>query len=80
VSGVDPDGVVTREGLGAYAPDYASLFDAVRRFMADPKARRAAGARARRYALTHHAPGIVLGMLERVLDEVIAGVRSRRGR
>jgi len=80
VSGVNPDDLVTREGLGAYAPDYASLLEAVLRLMADPQERRAAGGRARRYAETRHAPEVVLGILTPVLDDLIAGVRQRRRR
>jgi len=79
VSAVNPDDLVTREELGAHAPDYASLLKAVSRLMADPQARRSAGAHARRYAQKHHAPDVVLGILERVLEGVIADVRCRRG-
>jgi glycosyltransferase involved in cell wall biosynthesis len=76
VSGVNPDGLVTREGLGGYATDYPALVESVRSLMADPEARRAAGARARRYAERHHAPGVVLDQLEDELERVLA----RRGR
>ncbi len=80
VSGVDPDGLVTREGLGAHAPDPASLSAAVRTLMEDPGARREAGARARAYAARHHAPDVVLEVLTGVLDRVIADVRRKRAR
>ncbi len=80
VSCVNPDGLVTRAGLGAFAGDYATLVDSVRGWMADPAARRAAGARARNYAEAHHAPQVVLDVLSGVLDRVIAQVRHVRGR
>jgi glycosyltransferase involved in cell wall biosynthesis len=76
VSGVNPDGLVTRVGVGAYAPDYESLLESVRRLMSDPEARGAAGARARRYAETHHAPDVVLDVLTRALEDA----RPRRSR
>jgi glycosyltransferase involved in cell wall biosynthesis len=79
VSGVDPDGLVTREGIGRFAPDYETLLASVHDFMASPESRREAGARARRYAETHHAPAVVLDTLERVLDPIIARIRRRRG-
>lgn len=72
VSGVNPDSLVTREGLGAYAPDYETLLRSVRGFMADPDSRREAGARARRYAERHHAPEVVLDQLEGELERVLA--------
>lgn len=80
VAGVNPDEIVTREGLGGYAPDYASLREQVGRLMDDPAARRAAGANARRYARARHAPGVVLEILERELDRVCDRAGSRRGR
>jgi hypothetical protein len=48
--------------------------------MADPAARRAAGARARAYVQGRHAPDLVLDRLAGVADRVIAGVRERRTR
>lgn len=71
VSGVDPDGLVTREGIGRFAPDYETLASAVRSYMTDPESRRSAGAKARAYARRVHAPGIVLGTLEGILDPLI---------
>ncbi|OGF16965.1 MAG: hypothetical protein A2W00_11045 [Candidatus Eisenbacteria bacterium RBG_16_71_46] len=79
VSAVDPDGLVEREGVGEVATDPAALVASVRRLMADPALRRAAGARARRHAEARHAPGVVLDVLCRVLDRVIDSVRRRRG-
>jgi glycosyltransferase involved in cell wall biosynthesis len=78
VSSVDPDGVVAREGLGAVATDYPTLVAEVRRMLADPEARRAAGARARAHAIGRHAPDVVCDRLAAVLDRVVAGVRQRR--
>ena len=79
VSSVDPDSVVTREGLGAVVTDYDSLVSAVRRLLADPEERRQAGTRARAYVARRHAPGAVLDQLSAVLDRVIAQTRARRG-
>ena len=80
VSGVNPDDLVTREGLGAYAPDYESLLEAVRRLMADPGARASAGERARRYAESRHGAEAVFGILTPALDDMIAGARRRKER
>jgi glycosyltransferase involved in cell wall biosynthesis len=80
VSGVNPDDLVTREGLGAYAPDYDALLAAVRRLMADPGARASAGERARRYAESRHGAEAVFGILTPALDGVIATARRRKGR
>jgi glycosyltransferase involved in cell wall biosynthesis len=79
VSAVDPDGLIARHGLGGVAQDVTGLVEMVSRMMDDPVARRAAGARARAYSREHHAPDVVLGILEQVLDEQIARVRRRRG-
>jgi glycosyltransferase involved in cell wall biosynthesis len=78
VSGVDPDGLVMREGIGAFAPDYATLVASVSRYMSDPGARREAGARARRYAEANHAPDLVLDAVAGALDPLIVAARSRR--
>jgi glycosyltransferase involved in cell wall biosynthesis len=80
VSAVDPDGVVTRERLGGVASGPEPLVAAVETLMADPDARRAAGARARAWVTAHHAPENVLGRLEAVLDPIIARRRARAGR
>ncbi len=80
VSCVDPDGLVTREGIGRFAPDYPALMKAVSGYMSDPESRRAAGRLARRYAERVHAPAAVLGLLEQVIDPLIETVRSRRAR
>jgi glycosyltransferase involved in cell wall biosynthesis len=80
VSGVDPDGLITRERIGRFAPDYATLLEAVSTYMGDPARRREDGARARRYAERVHAPAAVLGMLKQVIDPMIETARVRRGR
>jgi glycosyltransferase involved in cell wall biosynthesis len=79
VSGVDPDGLVTRERIGVHAIDHAGFVAAVGAYLSDPTERRAAGARARRYAETHHAPDLVLDVIAGALDHVIERVRQRRG-
>ena len=79
VSAVDPDGLITRQGLGAVAADLETLVRSVARLMEDAEARRAAGSRARAYAKEHHAPDVVLGILTDVLDQQIERVRRARG-
>ncbi|MBK7366710.1 MAG: glycosyltransferase family 4 protein [Candidatus Eisenbacteria bacterium] len=66
VTCVDPDGIVARERLGIVAADISDLVSAVESAMADPGERRAAGARARAYAMREHAPDAVLARLESV--------------
>lgn len=79
VSCVDPDDIVKREGLGDAVHEYPELLAAVRRQMADPAARTAAGARARAYVVAKHSPEVVLDRLAALLDPVVERVRSRRG-
>jgi phosphatidylinositol alpha 1,6-mannosyltransferase len=79
VTAVDPDGVVTAEGLGAVATDVPAMEEAIRRMLADPAGRAAAGARARAYVERRHAPTEVLDRLATLFDRVVADVRSRRG-
>lgn len=78
VSGVDPDDVVKRRRLGEHVTEFPALVEAVGRLMADPDARRAAGARARAYAIERHAPPVVLDVLCEVLDRQVADVRRAR--
>jgi glycosyltransferase involved in cell wall biosynthesis len=78
VSAVDPDGVVVREGLGEVVDGLEGLDSAVRRMLADPAGRAAAGARARAHVRRHHAPDAVIDRLAALLDRVVAQVRSRR--
>jgi glycosyltransferase involved in cell wall biosynthesis len=80
VSCVDPDGLVTRHGLGGTANSFEELREAVLRLLHDSPARKVAGCRAREYVTAHHAPGIVLDRLAAIMDRVVAGIRSRRGR
>ena len=79
VSRVDPDGMVTREGLGTVAGDLDTMEAAVRRWVHDPEGRRAAGARARAVVLRDHSPDAVVNRLAQVLDRVRARVVARRG-
>jgi glycosyltransferase involved in cell wall biosynthesis len=71
VSAVDPDGIVSREALGAVATDVEGMVDAVERIMEDAAARRAAGARALAWVATHHGPGRVLDRMAALLDSVL---------
>jgi glycosyltransferase involved in cell wall biosynthesis len=59
VSAFDPDGIVERQGLGACRTDYDAWEAAIERRLADPALRRAEGARARAWAIAHHAPEII---------------------
>ena len=80
VSCVNPDAVVTREGLGAAVAEYSELKDRVQELLRDPEARRAIGARARAYVQRRHSPSVVLDRLARIADQVIAKIRQRRAR
>jgi glycosyltransferase involved in cell wall biosynthesis len=52
---VDPDRLLSRGGLGAVTGDEDALYERVAALLADPDRCAAIGARARRYALEHHA-------------------------
>jgi glycosyltransferase involved in cell wall biosynthesis len=52
---VDPDRLLSRGGLGAVTGDEDGLHDRVAALLGDPDRCAAIGARARRYALEHHA-------------------------
>jgi glycosyltransferase involved in cell wall biosynthesis len=52
---VDPDRLLSRGGLGAVTGDEDALHERVAALLADPDRCAAIGARARRYALEHHA-------------------------
>jgi glycosyltransferase involved in cell wall biosynthesis len=80
VTSVDPDGVITRGGMGEVATEFPRMLEAVRRMLADPELRRAAGARARAYVESHHGPERVYGQLAGVLDPLVAAGRARRSR
>jgi glycosyltransferase involved in cell wall biosynthesis len=55
-----------------------ALEDAVRRWLADPALRRAAGERARAYVLARHAPEVVLERFGGLLDRMVERTRARR--
>ncbi len=78
VSAVDPDGLVTRQGLGALATEYPELVREVGRLLTDAEARRALGARARAHVESHHAPDALYDRLSGMLDRTVAEVRKRR--
>lgn len=80
VSATDPGGIAAREGLGECAEDFETMVEAVRRWMADPARRVAAGARARAYVTAHHAPGVVIDRLAVLFDGLVQKVRAARGR
>jgi hypothetical protein len=52
---VDPDRLLSRGGLGAVSGDEDTLYERVAALLGDPDRCAAIGARARRYALEHHA-------------------------
>lgn len=52
---VDPDRLLSRGGLGAVAGSEDALYEHVAALLDDPERRAAIGARARRYAVEHHA-------------------------
>ncbi len=53
--GVDPDGVIERENLGAVARDESELQECVRRYIEDDALRSAVGARSCEYAMREHS-------------------------
>jgi glycosyltransferase involved in cell wall biosynthesis len=72
VSSFDPDGIVERERLGACRAEYDAWEAELERRLADPALRRAEGARARAWAIEHHAPEVVHEALARLLRDVLA--------
>jgi glycosyltransferase involved in cell wall biosynthesis len=80
IAAVDPDGVIRREGLGEVVGSLDELEGAVRRWLADPALRRAAGERARAYVSARHAPDDVLDRYAAFLDRIVGRVRERRKR
>jgi glycosyltransferase involved in cell wall biosynthesis len=76
VTAVDPDGLVTRERLGAVASSEDELVARVRELMADPGTRRTAGERARQLARERHGLPVVLDRIEEVLRSAVAAGRS----
>ncbi len=53
--GIDPDGLIKSEGLGAVAQDYAQLVENVRLFVRDQRLRAECGEAAMNYALRNHS-------------------------
>jgi glycosyltransferase involved in cell wall biosynthesis len=72
VTTFDPGGVIASERLGETVETLDGLEASVERWMADPAARRAAGARARAYCVARHAPERVAADLAGVLQQALA--------
>lgn len=70
VSTVDPDGVITRHGLGRIAADAASLASEIRSLLADSTAYTIASRNAREYYLAHHAMEAVMPRFESLFNEL----------
>jgi len=77
VSAVDPDGLVTRHGVGVHAESPDDFVAAVRALMADPGRRCAMGKAARAYVEAHHSEGAVAAALEAALGLVPPGAPAR---
>jgi glycosyltransferase involved in cell wall biosynthesis len=80
---VDPDRLLSRGGLGAVTGDDETLHERVAALLADPDRCAAIGARARRYALEHHAESNIetlarLLRLARGLTRDLAAPRASR--
>ena len=80
---VDPDRLLSRGGLGAVAGDEEKLHERVASLLDDPDCCAAIGARARRYALEHHAESNIetlarLLQLQRWLTRDLAAPRLSR--
>ena len=77
VTTFDPDGIIERERIGERHDTFEAWEDAVVRWMADPRLRAEAGARARDYALRMHGSGEIQDRLAAELDRMVA-LRRRR--
>jgi glycosyltransferase involved in cell wall biosynthesis len=80
---VDPDRLLSRGGLGAVTGNEEALYERVAALLADPDRCAAIGARARRYALEHHAESNIeklarLLCLARGLSRDLAAPRASR--
>ncbi len=79
VTCVDLDGAAARHGLGSVARDPEELVDQVRGWMADPAARRAAGARARQHVRSEYDPERSLERLAEIFGREAERARRRHG-
>jgi glycosyltransferase involved in cell wall biosynthesis len=75
----DPDGIIARERLGECLETFEAWEAAVVRWLADPAARAAAGARARAYASGRHGSGEVHDRFAAELDRLVAMRRATHG-
>jgi glycosyltransferase involved in cell wall biosynthesis len=78
VTSVDPDGSVTRFGLGHVVTTIDGLVEAVVRLMGDAKQRRVAGARARAYVERHHAQDRIYDGMASLLDPLVEKTKRQR--
>jgi glycosyltransferase involved in cell wall biosynthesis len=72
VSTVDPDDLVSREGLGGRGTTADELSAALTRLNQAPETWRACSRRARAYYLAHHTVGAVVDAYEALFDELVA--------
>lgn len=69
---VDPDGVLTRQGIGACAGgSFAQLLRLVQQFLASGSLRRECGHRAYRYAMEHHQLSEAVKRFKGVIHDVL---------
>jgi glycosyltransferase involved in cell wall biosynthesis len=69
---VDPDGVITRHGLGAVADGSIDELEAVsRRYLEDPTTAERAGDAAYRYVQETHAPDVVGGVWAALVEKLL---------
>jgi glycosyltransferase involved in cell wall biosynthesis len=70
VSFFDPDGLISRNGLGFSPIGIADMATAVHRFVRDAGIRRESGEIAREFSLKHYSPVNVARRYVRLLDEM----------
>jgi glycosyltransferase involved in cell wall biosynthesis len=80
VTAFDPDGVITRHGLGETAAEMDDFVSAIEKWLASPKLRREAGQRARAYVEARHSERRVIDRLAELLDPIIAESRAASSR
>jgi glycosyltransferase involved in cell wall biosynthesis len=80
VTAFDPDGVITRHGLGETATEMDDFVSAIDKWLASPKLRREAGQRARAYVEARHSERRVIDRLAELLDPIIAESRAASSR